>query len=66
MLGRKIVLITILMTVSVLSSAAFCATATTPIRLLYPSFAGSWATAWIAKEAGYFSGEGLEVDSRRR
>ena len=23
-------------------------------RVLYPSFAGSWATAWIAKEAGYF------------
>jgi len=27
-------------------------------RVLYPSFAGSWATAWIAKEAGYFSEEG--------
>jgi hypothetical protein len=29
---------------------------------LYPSFAGSWATAWIAKEAGYFSAEGLDVE----
>jgi NitT/TauT family transport system substrate-binding protein len=32
------------------------------MRLLYPSFAGSWATAWIAKEAGYFSTEGLDVE----
>ena len=22
-----------------------------PLRLLYPSFAGSWGTAWITKEA---------------
>ena len=33
-----------------------------PIRLLYPSFAGSWGTAWIAKEAGYFANEGLDVE----
>ena len=32
------------------------------LRVLYPSFAGSWATAWIAKEAGYFSAEGLDVE----
>lgn len=32
------------------------------MRLLYPSFAGSWATAWIAKEAGYFAEEGLDVE----
>jgi NitT/TauT family transport system substrate-binding protein len=32
------------------------------LRLLYPSFAGSWATAWIAREAGYFSAEGLDVE----
>ncbi len=31
-------------------------------RVLYPSFAGSWATAWIAKEAGYFSEEGLDIE----
>ena len=36
-------------------AAAFAASAKTSMRLLYPSFAGSWATAWIAKEAGYFS-----------
>jgi NitT/TauT family transport system substrate-binding protein len=33
-----------------------------PLRLLYPSFAGSWGTAWIAKEAGYFANEGLDVE----
>jgi NitT/TauT family transport system substrate-binding protein len=32
------------------------------MRLLYPSFAGSWATAWIAKEAGYFLDERLDVE----
>ena len=32
------------------------------LRLLYPSFAGSWGTAWIAKEAGYFAEEGLDVE----
>lgn len=62
MFGRKIVLITILISVNILSSAAFCATTQTSLRLLYPSFAGSWATAWIAKEAGYFSAEGLDVE----
>ncbi len=47
----------------VLSPAfAAAAPATTSLRLLYPSFAGSWATAWIAKEAGYFSNEGLDVE----
>jgi len=41
---------------------AATATATTPMRLLYPSFSGSWATAWIAKEGGYFLDERLEVE----
>src|SRR5262245_29631680 len=40
----------------------FSASSTIPMRLLYPSFAGSWATAWIAKEAGYFTEEGLDVE----
>lgn len=43
-------------------AGAFAASAMTSMRLLYPSFSGSWATAWIAKEAGYFSGEGLDVE----
>ncbi|HSQ12241.1 MAG TPA: ABC transporter substrate-binding protein [Candidatus Deferrimicrobium sp.] len=42
--------------------ASMAASASTSMRLLYPSFAGSWATAWIAKEAGYFSAEGLDVE----
>ena len=62
MLGRKILLITILMIAGILPSTAFCATAQTSLRLLYPSFAGSWATAWIAKEAGYFSAEGIDLE----
>jgi NitT/TauT family transport system substrate-binding protein len=41
---------------------AGAATAPTALRLLYPSFAGSWATAWIAKEAGYFLDERLDVE----
>ena len=45
-----------------LSSMPATVAATTPLRLLYPSFAGSWATAWIAKDAGYFTAEGLDVE----
>ena len=45
-----------------LPSFSFAASAQTSMRLLYPSFAGSWGTAWIAKEAGYFSQEGLDVE----
>ena len=41
---------------------SFAASTPTAMRLLYPSFAGSWATAWIAKEAGYFADEGLDVE----
>lgn len=44
---------------------AWSASAPTQMRLLYPSFAGSWATAWIAKEAGYFLNEGLDVEMIR-
>jgi len=62
MFGRKITLITLLITANALSSAAFGATSQISLRLLYPSFAGSWATAWIAKEAGYFTAEGLDVE----
>jgi NitT/TauT family transport system substrate-binding protein len=36
--------------------------AATELRLLYPSFAASWATTWIAKEAGYFTAEALDVE----
>src|SRR5262249_34044029 len=36
--------------------------ATTFMRVLYPSFAGTWAVAWVAKEAGYFNAEGLDVE----
>ncbi len=38
------------------------ATATSHVRLLYPSFAGSWAPAWVSKEAGFFTQEGLDVE----
>jgi len=29
--------------------------ATTSMRFLYPSFSGTWAVPWIAKEAGYLT-----------
>lgn len=44
------------------ADGALGAAAQTSMRLLYPSFAGSWATAWIAKEGGYFAQEGLDVE----
>jgi NitT/TauT family transport system substrate-binding protein len=45
-----------------LTAPATALSATVSLRVLYPSFAGSWATAWIAKEAGYFTAEGLDVE----
>jgi ABC-type nitrate/sulfonate/bicarbonate transport system substrate-binding protein len=36
--------------------------ATTSKRFLYPSFSGTWAVPWIAKEDGYLSAEGLDVE----
>jgi NitT/TauT family transport system substrate-binding protein len=44
------------------SAAPAAVAVTTSMRLLYPSFAGSWATAWIAREAGYFTAEGLDIE----
>src|SRR6266481_10106338 len=35
---------------------------TTSMRFLYPSFSGTWAVPWIAKEGGYLSAEGLDVE----
>ena len=62
MFVRRIALVALLLSIGGLTNPAFCATTQTSMRLLYPSFAGSWATAWIAKEAGYFSAEGLDVE----
>lgn len=36
--------------------------AMTSMRVLYPSFAGTWAVAWVAKEGGYFASEGLDIE----
>ncbi len=62
MFVTRIALVALLLSIGGLTNPVFCATTLTPMRLLYPSFAGSWATAWIAKEAGYFSAEGLDVE----
>src|SRR5688500_19141286 len=62
MLVRRIALVALFISFGGLTHPAYCATTLTSMRLLYPSFAGSWATAWIAKEAGYFSAEGLDVE----
>ena len=62
MLTKTIGLLMPLVFVLAAPIASMAASASTPMRLLYPSFAGSWATAWIAKEAGYFADEGLGVE----
>jgi NitT/TauT family transport system substrate-binding protein len=61
MSGRKTLFIALL---AVLVTAPFSAglSATTSMRVLYPSFGGTWAVPWIAKEAGYFSAEGLDIE----
>jgi len=62
MINRKFRILLPLLVVLITPIASIAASASTPMRLLYPSFAGSWATAWIAKEAGYFADEGLDVE----
>jgi len=62
MINSKFRILLPLLVVLVTPIAGMAASASTPMRLLYPSFAGSWATAWIAKEAGYFADEGLDVE----
>ena len=57
---KTVILIALLLLSPYLAPAAVAAT--TSMRLLYPSFSGSWATAWIAKEAGYFTAEGLDIE----
>ena len=32
------------------------------MRFLYPSLSGTFAASWIAKEAGYFAAEGLDIE----
>lgn len=59
---KSYLLAMILISVTLSPSLPYCATSQTLVRLLYPSFAGSWATSWIAKEAGYFTNEGLDVE----
>jgi NitT/TauT family transport system substrate-binding protein len=34
----------------------------TSVRFLYPNLSGTFAVPWIAKEAGYFVAEGLDVE----
>ena len=34
----------------------------TPMRFLYPTASGTFAVPWIAKEAGYFAAEGLDIE----
>ncbi|HEY7164174.1 MAG TPA: ABC transporter substrate-binding protein [Candidatus Binatia bacterium] len=60
MIARACSLLLALISVAAFPSPGFGAGI--PMRLLYPSFAASWATTWIAKEAGYFSAEGLDVE----
>ena len=32
------------------------------MRFLYPTLSGTFAASWIAKEAGYFAAEGLDIE----
>ena len=60
MFSKVLGLLTFLTLLGAVSAEGFAATI--PMRILYPSFAASWATTWIAKEAGYFTAEGLDVE----
>src|SRR5438876_169290 len=58
----KIIQLCLSLTVLLIAPCFDAFSATISVRLLYPSFAASWATTWIAKEAGYFTAEGLDVE----
>src|SRR5438445_934284 len=58
----KIIQLCLTLTVLLIAPCFDAFSATISMRLLYPSFAASWATTWIAKEAGYFTAEGLDVE----
>ncbi|HTN73181.1 MAG TPA: ABC transporter substrate-binding protein [Methylomirabilota bacterium] len=60
MSSKMIRLVTCLILFAAVPAEGFAAGISLP--LLYPSFAASWATTWIAKEAGYFTAEGLDVE----
>jgi NitT/TauT family transport system substrate-binding protein len=62
MMPRRITISLALLILLALPNGAFAASALTHMRLLYPSFAGSWAPSWVTKEAGYFASEGLDVE----
>jgi len=60
MFSKVLGLLTFLTLLGAVSAEGFAATIS--MRILYPSFATSWATTWIAKEAEYFTAEGLDVE----
>ena len=62
MLATAIRWITLGVVLLAFTAGGNAATATIHLRLLYPSFAGSWAPAWVSKEAGFFAHEGLDVE----
>src|SRR5207244_13284180 len=61
----KIMQLCLSLTVLLIAPCFDAFSATIAVRLLYPSFPASWATTWIAKEAGYFTAEGLGVERIR-
>jgi NitT/TauT family transport system substrate-binding protein len=62
MMSKAIRILIFIATLFLSPGIIYAAQTLIPLRLLYPSFAGSWGTAWIAKEAGYFANEGLDVE----
>jgi len=62
MFGAMTVWVALVLTLLAVPGRGVAATAPTHIRVLYPSFAGSWAPAWVTKEAGFFANEGLDLN----
>jgi NitT/TauT family transport system substrate-binding protein len=62
MSAKKIRVSSFLIFVLAVATKGFPAATPISMRLLYPSFAGTWAPAWVTKEAGFFAAEGLDVE----
>ena len=58
----KIAIALFLTLVTRVADAGQAPSAPQAMRFLYPSLSGTFAAVWIAKEAGYFAGENLDVE----
>ena len=58
----KILWLLILLCLPGVVAAGQASVSSTSMRFLYPTLSGTFAASWIAKEAGYYAAEGLDIE----